>query len=56
MRCIYLFIFLISDGSIENIDIDLKGQRVKVLSSMSSEQLLEILKKTGKSVEHISTS
>lgn len=37
----------------EDIDIDLKGQQVSVTSSLSSEELLEVIKKTGKTTTYI---
>lgn len=40
-------------NGVNNVDIDLKGQRVLVDSTLSSEQLLETLKKTGKSCSYV---
>ncbi|GLV35796.1 Antioxidant 1 copper chaperone [Carabus blaptoides fortunei] len=41
-------------SGIENVDINLKDQTVKVLTALPSQEVLEIIKKTGKSVEYVS--
>lgn len=46
---------LFSD-KIESFDVNLKEQQVKVKSQLSANEILEIIKKTGKSTEHISSS
>lgn len=40
----------------EKVDISLAEQKVKVTSSLSSEEILEVIKKTGKTVEYLSSS
>lgn len=45
-------LFVVGKG-VENIDIDLKSQQVSVTSSLSSEELLEVIKKTGKNTTYI---
>lgn len=46
---------LFSD-KIESFDVNLKEQQVKVKSQLSANEILEIIKKTGKNTEHISSS
>ncbi|XP_060530684.1 uncharacterized protein LOC132704599 [Cylas formicarius] len=41
---------------IENFDISLKDQQVKVKTNLSAEDVLELIKKTGKAVEYVSSS
>lgn len=41
---------------IESFDVNLKEQQVKVKSQLSANEILEIIKKTGKTTEHISSS
>uniref|UniRef100_A0A0C9RRD8 Copper transport protein ATOX1 n=1 Tax=Amblyomma americanum TaxID=6943 RepID=A0A0C9RRD8_AMBAM len=38
---------------VNKVDVDLKDQRVYIDSTMSSDQLLEVLKKAGKTCSHI---
>jgi len=38
---------------VSNIDADLAAQKVTVTSTLSSDKLLETLKKTGKTVSYI---
>ncbi|XP_054269081.1 copper transport protein ATOX1-like [Macrosteles quadrilineatus] len=38
---------------VEDINIDLKGQQVSVTATMDSEELLTIIKKTGKTTTYI---
>ena len=47
-------IFFISDG-IDKIDIDMEKQRVYVTSALSSDELLEAIKKAGKPCSYIGT-
>ena len=44
----------ISDG-IDKIDIDMEKQRVYVTSALSSDELLEAIKKAGKRCSYIGT-
>ena len=41
---------------VSKVDIDMEGQKVKVESSLSGEELLAILKKTGRECSYIGTS
>ena len=41
---------------VDKIEIDLKGQKVKVVSTLSAEEILEVIKKTGKEAAHVSTT
>ncbi|CAG9762441.1 unnamed protein product [Ceutorhynchus assimilis] len=41
---------------IETFSINLKDQRVKVKSALSADEVLEMIKKTGKDTEHVSTT
>lgn len=43
-------------AGVENIEIDMEKQRVYVTSDLPSEQLLETLKKTGKTVSYVGTA
>lgn len=45
-------LFVVGKG-VDNIDIDLKSQQVSVTSSLSSDELLEVIKKTGKNTTYI---
>ncbi|GJQ86620.1 hypothetical protein Trydic_g15724 [Trypoxylus dichotomus] len=38
---------------VEKFDIDLKGQKVEVTSSLSSDEVLDIIRKTGKEVVYV---
>ncbi|XP_046672167.1 copper transport protein ATOX1 [Homalodisca vitripennis] len=38
---------------VEDVEIDLKEKQVAVTSSLSSEELLEVIKKTGKTTSYI---
>lgn len=38
---------------VEDVNVDLGGQQVTVRSTLTSEELLNIIKKTGKSTEYI---
>lgn len=40
---------------VENISISLPEQKVIVTSSLSSDQLLEVIKKTGKKTSYVGT-
>ncbi|CAH0721474.1 unnamed protein product, partial [Brenthis ino] len=40
---------------VENISISLPEQKVTVTSSLSSDQLLEVIKKTGKKTSYVGT-
>lgn len=40
---------------ISKINIDLKGQKVQVTSTLSAEEVLEVIKKTGKKVEYVNS-
>ncbi|KAJ8984468.1 hypothetical protein NQ317_012534 [Molorchus minor] len=44
------------DKGIEDIDISLEEQKVKVRTSLPAEDILEAIKKTGKPVELISSN
>lgn len=46
----YFFFFT---DKIEKLEIDLDGKLVYVTSSLSSEQLLETIKKTGKDTSYV---
>ncbi|ENN77039.1 hypothetical protein HUJ04_011538 [Dendroctonus ponderosae] len=41
---------------IEHFDIDLKAQQVKVRTALAADEVLEIIKKTGKDTQFVSTS
>ncbi|XP_018336300.1 copper transport protein ATOX1-like [Agrilus planipennis] len=41
------------DNGVENFEIDLENQKVTVTSTLPPEEVLDILKKTGKTVEFI---
>ncbi|XP_037569257.1 uncharacterized protein LOC119450000 isoform X2 [Dermacentor silvarum] len=43
----------LADQGVNKVDIDLKEQRVLVDSTLSSEQLLEVLKKAGKTCSYV---
>lgn len=49
------YCIFVSD-KIESFDVNLKEQQVKVKSQLSANEILEIIKKTGKSTEYISSS
>ncbi|XP_078602737.1 copper transport protein ATOX1-like [Branchiostoma floridae x Branchiostoma japonicum] len=40
---------------VDNFDIDLPGKKVFVTSSLSSDEILETLKKTGKATNYVGT-
>lgn len=40
---------------VEDINISLEDKKVRVTSTLTSEQLLETIRKTGKTVEYIGT-
>ncbi|KAB0799374.1 hypothetical protein PPYR_07254 [Photinus pyralis] len=40
---------------VSKIDIDLKGQNVKVTSTLAADDILDIIKKTGKKVEYVNS-
>ncbi|KAJ8949799.1 hypothetical protein NQ318_000497 [Aromia moschata] len=44
------------DKGVEDIEISLKDQRVKVTTSLPPNEILEAIKKTGKEVEFISSN
>jgi copper chaperone len=41
---------------VQNVEIDMKKQRVYVTSTLSSDELLEIIKKAGKATSYIGTA
>lgn len=43
-------------NGIQKIDINLTEQIVKVTSTLPAEEILEVIKKTGKRTEYISSS
>ncbi|XP_050038942.1 copper transport protein ATOX1 [Dermacentor andersoni] len=43
----------LADQGVNKVDIDLKEQRVFVDSTLSCEQLLEVLKKAGKTCSYV---
>ncbi|XP_022906228.2 copper transport protein ATOX1 [Onthophagus taurus] len=43
----------IKDKGIEKVDIDMAEQKVLVKTSLSAQEILEVIKKTGKSTEYI---
>lgn len=43
-------------GGIDNIEIDMEKQRVYVTSALSSDELLETIKKAGKTCSYIGTA
>ncbi|CAH3190180.1 unnamed protein product [Porites evermanni] len=43
-------------GGIDNIEIDMEKQRVYVTSALSPDELLEIIKKAGKTCSYIGTA
>ncbi|XP_068702564.1 copper transport protein ATOX1-like [Montipora foliosa] len=43
-------------GGIDNIKVDLEKQRVYVTSALSADELLETIKKAGKSCSYIGTA
>ena len=45
-----------SPGGIDNIEIDMEKQRVYVTSALSSDELLETIKKAGKTCSYIGTA
>ena len=49
---INIYILFISD-KIDKLDIDLEEKTVYVTSSMSGEELLEVIKKTGKTSSYV---
>jgi copper chaperone CopZ len=40
---------------VQDINIDLPGQQVKVKTSLSSQEILDVIKKTGKDTKFIQT-
>ena len=42
-------------GGIDNIEIDMEKQRVYVTSALSSDELLETIKKAGKTCSYVGT-
>ena len=51
----FIFLFL-SSGGIDNIEVDMEKQRVYVTSALSADELLETIKKAGKSCSYIGTA
>lgn len=43
-------------GGIDNIEIDMEKQRVYVTSALSSDELLETIKKAGKTCSYVGTA
>jgi len=43
-------------NGVEKIDINLQDQLVRVTSTLAAEEILKIIQKTGKKVEHISSN
>lgn len=41
---------------VSNVDINLESQSVKVKTTLSADEILEVIKKTGKQTEYISSS
>lgn len=41
------------DKGVENVEISIPDQKVSVKSTLSADQLLEIVKKTGKKVDYV---
>lgn len=51
---ISLFFFVLFEG-VSNIEINMEGQRVYVTTSLSSDEVLAVIKKTGRETEYIGT-
>ncbi|CAH1369875.1 unnamed protein product [Tenebrio molitor] len=45
----------LKDKGVQDINIDLPGQQVKVKTSLSSQEILDVIKKTGKDTKFIQT-
>ena len=43
------------DKGVQDISIDLPAQRVQVKTTLSSEEILDVIKKTGKQTEFVET-
>lgn len=57
MNAIIIVIELLFSGKgVSDVEINLENQRVKVTSTLSSDEILEVIKKTGKSVELINSA
>ncbi|XP_066252436.1 uncharacterized protein Atox1 isoform X2 [Euwallacea similis] len=41
---------------IENFDINLKDQRVKVKTNLSADEVLDMIKKTGKETQYVASA
>lgn len=48
-----MVIFLFISGGVDKIEIDMEKQRVYVTSALSADELLETIKKAGKSCSYI---
>jgi len=44
---------LLLGKGVEKVDVDIEGRTVKVWSTLTSQELLEVLKKTGKEVTYV---
>ena len=49
-----MFFFVLFEG-VSNIEINMEGQRVYVTTSLSSDEVLAVIKKTGRETEYIGT-
>lgn len=45
----------LKDKGVENVDINLPEQKVSVKSTLEADQLLEVIKKTGKKTTYVGT-
>lgn len=60
-KTLFIFVFIVLrlmvlGKGVNNVEINLETQIVKVTSTLSSDEILEVLKKTGKTVEYIKSS
>lgn len=46
---------IVSDKGVTNFKIDLPGKRVEITSTLTSDELLAIVKKTGKETKYLGT-
>lgn len=44
---------MLTGQGVDDFKVDLKGQEVAVASTLSSEELLTVIKKTGKSTSYV---
>lgn len=54
--CILFYSWWFSGKGVSNVEISLENQTVKVTSTLPSNEILEVIKKTGKPVEYINSS